>query len=174
MMHNTFDKLLERCSYPKNDVVAFRNRGKYAIFSNFYPFAFEAGGVTFHSVEQYYHWRRLESAPKYQATMLSFEGEKHAWKCFNYSRNRWVKQAIEPDLEKRIAYMREGLRYKLQYCEGFKDALLTTGGKTIAELNQTSKPNDIWAVDKTPDGYEGSNILGKLLMELRDPTACKL
>ena len=61
--------------------------------------------------------------------------------------------------------MREGLKYKLKYCEGFKDALLNTGGKSIAEINQTSKDNDIWAVNK--DTLAGSNILGKLLMELR-------
>ena len=163
-----FDKLLERRPYAKSDVVAFRNRGKYAIFSNFYPFDFAVEGVTFHSVEQYYHWRRLEGAPRYRETMLSFDGEKHAWKCFNYSRNRWVKQVIEADLRKRITYMREGLQYKLKYCEGFKEALQKTGVKVIAELNQTSKPDDIWAVNKTDEGYEGSNILGKLLMELRE------
>ena len=167
MMTEDLDKLLERCTYAKSDVVTFRNRDKYAIFSNFYPFTFAVDGVTFHSVEQYYHWRRLEGAPKYQATMLSFDGEKHAWQCFNYSRNRWVKQAIEADLGKRIAYMREGLRYKLEYCEGFREALQKTGDKVIAELNQTSKPDDIWAVNKTAEGYEGSNILGKLLMEVR-------
>lgn len=167
-MNMETDKLLERCTYSKVDTIAFRNRGKYAIFSNFYPFAFAVGGLTFHSVEQYYHWRRLEGAPKYQATMLSFYGEKHAWQCFNYSRNRWVKQAIETDLGKRIAYMREGLRYKLEHCEGFREALQATGKKGIAELNQTSKLDDIWAVNRTPDGYEGVNILGKLLMELRE------
>lgn len=167
-MHQETNKLLERCTYPKGDVVAFKNKGKNAIFSNFYPFTFAALGVTFHSVEQYYHWRRLEGTPKYQETMLSFDGEKHAWQCFNYSRNRWVKQVIETDLEKRIVFMREGLRYKQEHCEGFKEALLKTGDKVIAELNQTSKPDDIWAVNKTSDGYEGSNILGKLLMEVRE------
>lgn len=167
-MTENFDKLLERCTYAKNDAVTFKNRGKYAIFSNFYPFTFEVDGVTFRSVEQYYHWRRLEGAPKYQATMLSFDGEKHAWQCFNYSRNRWVKQVIETDLGKRIAYMREGLWYKLKYCEGFKETLMKTDEKVIAELNQTSKTDDIWAVDKTAEGFEGSNILGKLLMELRE------
>ena len=160
--------LLARCTYAKDDVVAFKNRGKNAIFSNFYPFDFAVEGLTFHSVEQYYHWRRLEGAPKYRETMLSFDGERHAWKCFNYSRNRWVKEVIETDLEKRIAYMREGLRHKLEHCEGFREALLKTGDKVIAELNQTSKPDDIWAVNKTAEGYEGSNILGKLLMELRE------
>lgn len=168
MMTEDFDKLQGRCTYPKKDVIAFKNKGKYAVFSNFYPFTFTVDGVTFHSVEQYYHWRRLEGAPKYQATMLSFEGEKHAWKCFNYSRNRWVKQAIESDLEKRIAYMREGLRFKAEQCAEFREMLLSTKGKTIAELNQTHLPNDIWAVNKTDEGYEGSNILGKLLMEVRE------
>ena len=170
-MNVNLDKLLERCSYAKDAVVTFRNKGRYALFSNFYPFTFEVNGVTFHSVEQYYHWRRLEGAPKYQATVLSFDDERNAWRCFNYSRNRWVKQAIEADLGKRVAYMREGLRYKLTCCEGFREALLKTGDKAIAELNQTSKPDDIWAVDKTAEGFEGSNILGKLLMELRDTTS---
>lgn len=160
--------LLERCKYGCEDVVAFKNRGKNTIFSNFYPFDFAVEGLTFHSVEQYCHWRRLEGAPKFRETMLSFDGEKHAWKCFNYSRNRWVKQVIVTDLAKRIAYMREGLRYKLECCEGFREALLKTDDKAIAELNQTSKPDDIWAVNKTEAGYEGSNILGKLLMELRE------
>lgn len=168
MMTEDFDKLQGRCTYPKKDVIAFKNKGKYAVFSNFYPFTFTVDGVTFHSVEQYYHWRRLEGAPKYQAKMLSYEGEKHAWKCFNYSRNRWVKPAIESDLEKRIAYMREGLRFKAEQCAEFREMLLSTKGKTIAELNQARTPNDIWAVNKTPDGYEGSNILGKLLMEVRE------
>ncbi len=45
-----FDKLLERRPYAKSDTVAFRNRGKYAIFSNFYPFDFAVEGLTFHSV----------------------------------------------------------------------------------------------------------------------------
>ena len=53
MMTEYCDKLFERCSYAKNDVVAFKNKGKHAIFSNFYPFTFEVDGVTFHSVEQY-------------------------------------------------------------------------------------------------------------------------
>ena len=162
------DKLQERCTYPKGDVVLFRNKGKYTVFSNFYPFTFTVNGVTFHSVEQYYHWRRLEGAPKYQATMLSFEGDRHAWKCFNYSRNCWVKKAIESGMEKRLAYMREGLRFKAEQCAEFREMLLSTKGEIIAEPNQTSKDDDIWAVNRTPDGYEGSNILGKLLIEVRE------
>ena len=70
--------LLEQCNYGREDVIAFKNRGKYAIFSNFYSFDFTVKGVTFHSVEQYYHWRRLEGTPKYQETMLSFDGEKRS------------------------------------------------------------------------------------------------
>lgn len=32
----------------------------------------------------------------------------------------------------------------------------------------TTGLQNIWAVNKTAEGYEGSNILGKLLMELRE------
>lgn len=152
------------CTYSKQDVITFKNKGKNAIFSNFHPFTFTVDGITFHSVEQFYHWRRLQGT-KYVDTLLSFDGKDNANRCFNYSRNRGVSKMIEKDLVKRIEYMREGLRYKLKYCDGFKEALLNTSGKSIAEINQTSKDNDIWAVNK--DTLTGSNILGKLLMELR-------
>ena len=157
-------ELEQVCTYNKKDVVTFKNKGKYAILSNFHPFNFTVDGVTFHSVEQYYHWRRLQGT-KYQETLLSFDGRDNALRCFNYSRNIHVNKVIEKDLEKRIEFMREGLRCKLEYCDGFKDVLLNTGDRPIAELNQTSKDNDIWAVNK--DTLIGSNILGKLLMELR-------
>ena len=67
------------------------------------------------------------------------------------------------DYEKRFEYMREALRYKLSYCKGFREALLDTSDKIIAEKDQTRNKKDVWAVHKRT----GANILGKLLMELR-------
>lgn len=159
------EELLEVSTYDPKEVVAFRNKGKNSILSNFHPFKFSVGGVTFHSVEQFYHWKRLQGNPKYQETLLSYTCDRCSNCCFNYTRNKGVKKVIEKDLDKRIEYMREGLRYKLKYCNGFKEALLKTGDKPLAEINQTSKDDDIWAVDKNT--LVGSNILGKLLMELR-------
>lgn len=168
IINNTLEELEKVIAYDGKELIRFGNKGRFSIFSNFYPFTFTAEGETFHSVEQFYHWKRLQGNPKFQATLLSYKDERNAWKCFDYSRNKAVKLVIEQDLVKRIEYMREGLRYKLERCEGFKEALLRTGDRPIAELNQTRKESDIWSVDKKTN--IGSNILGKLLMELRETT----
>ena len=166
----TKNELLEVCTYNKEDMERpFDNK---SILSNFYPFDFTVNGKTFHSTEQYYHWRRLQGHPEYQQELLSFTGERNAWDCFYYIRGKKkprirleksVKDAIEKDYEIRFEYMREALRYKVRYCKGFKEALLDTGDKIIAEKDQTYSKKDIWAVHKC----SGANILGKLLMELR-------
>ena len=171
----TTEELLKVCTYPKKDVITpFRND---SILSNFYPFTFTVDGVTFHSAEQYYHWRRLEGFPEYQADILSFDGKRNAWDCYEYVRGKKkpsvrlekkVRAAIEMDYEKRFQYMREALQYKLQFCEGFKEALLETGGKIIAERDQTRGKQDIWAVKPSRTECIGANILGKLLMEVRE------
>lgn len=163
----TLSELETVCTYDRSELVCFKNKGKNAIFSNFYPFTFTVDGVTFHSVEQFYHWRRLQGTPRFQEKILTYTDEKNAWRCFNYTRNRGVAAVIEKDLSKRIEYMREALRLKLTHCEGFREALMATGNRPIAEINQTSKPDDIWAVNVSREAASGSNILGKLLMELR-------
>ncbi len=166
----TKDELFEVCSYHKEDMERpFDNK---SILSNFYPFDFTVNGKTFHSAEQYYHWRRLQGYDEYQEELLSFTGERNAWDSYYYIRGKKkprirleksVKDAIEKDYEIRFGYMREALRYKVRYCKGFKEALLNTGEKIIAEKDQTYSKKDIWAVHKC----SGANILGKLLMELR-------
>ena len=166
----TKDELFEVCSYHKEDMERpFDNK---SILSNFYPFDFTVNGKTFHSAEQFYHWRRLQGYPEYQEELLSFTGERNAWDSYYYIRGKKkprirleksVKDAIEKDYEIRFGYMREALRYKVRYCKGFKEALLNTGNKIIAEKDQTYSKKDIWAVHKC----SGANILGKLLMELR-------
>jgi len=166
----TKDELLDICTYHREDMI--KPFDFNSIFSNFYPFNFTVNGKTFHSTEQYYHWKRFEGYPEYQEDLLSFTSPRNAWDCYYYVRGRKkpkvrlgksVVDAIEKDYEKRFEYMREALRYKLEYCKGFKEALLETGEKVIAEKDQTRRKKEIWAVHKRT----GANVLGKLLMELR-------
>lgn len=59
---------------------------------------------------------------------------------------------------------------KYEQCDRFREALERSKGYYIVE-DQTSfskKKPDTWGVKLIGDNYEGSNLLGRLLMELRD------
>ena len=62
------------------------------------------------------------------------------------------------------------LQTKYNQSEQLRQALKETAGKTIVE-DQTrlkKKKSDTWGAKLINGRYEGSNLLGRLLMELRD------
>jgi type I restriction enzyme S subunit len=67
----------------------------------------------------------------------------------------------------RVRLMRWCLRVKLaQNWPTFSELLLSTGGRPIVE---ESKKDDFWGAKPQPDGtLVGRNVLGRLLMELRE------
>ena len=62
------------------------------------------------------------------------------------------------------------LQTKYNQSEQFRQALKETAGKTIVEdqTRRKKKKADTWGAKLINGKYEGSNLLGRLLMELRD------
>ena len=172
----TIEALTKVTTYKKADCILFNSRlGKKdqraMMFSNFQPFEFEVNGLKFHSTEQRYQWLRLTQKPEFQAKILTYTGERNGWECKEYVGKRQVKPFVDMDIERRINDMRECLTYKLQYCEGFKDLLLATGNATLVEFAPWG--DDFWGAVSGGRGgkgatLKGANVMGKLLMELRD------
>lgn len=162
--------------YEKKDCICFngKSKGDERVLSNYYPFDFNVGGVEFHSVEQYYHWKRFEGHPKEQAKILTYTGEKNAHLSRHYAHIRPNQGKLIMDETKRIGIMREGLYAKINYCKEFKDYLLSTGSKDLVEYItwDDKDSNDFWGAKSEGRGKQptikGRNVLGKLLMELRD------
>lgn len=157
-------------SYKKSCCIWFngRSKGDERILSNYYPFNFTVEGVEFHSVEQYYHYRRFEGHPTEQAKILTYTGEDNAHLSRHYAHIRTNQGKLIMDEEKRIEIMYEGLKLKLDHCKEFKDYLLSTGSIELVEF--ASWGDDFWGAVKSTAGrglMEGRNVLGKLLMELR-------
>lgn len=147
-----------------------KSKGDERVLSNYYPFDFNVGGVEFHSVEQYYHYRRLRGHPQERKKILTYTGENNAHLSRHYAHIRTNKGKLIMDEEKRIDIMRDGLQYKFKYCKEFRDYLLSTGSKTLVEVAPWG--DSFWGTINSVDEYgnkllEGRNILGKLLMELR-------
>lgn len=159
--------------YEKKDCICFngKSKGDERVLSNYYPFNFNVGGVEFYSVEQYYHYRRFEGHPTEQAKILTYTGAKNAHESRHYAHIRTNQGKLIMDETKRIEIMYEGLTYKFIQCKEFKDYLLSTGSKELVEFAPWG--DDFWGTINSVDEYgkkilEGQNILGKLLMELRD------
>lgn len=162
--------------YEKKDCICFngKSKGDERILSNYYPFDFNVGGVEFHSVEQYYHWKRFEGHPTEQAKILTYTGAKNAHESRHYAHIRTNQGKLIMDETKRIDIMREGLYAKINHCKEFKDYLLSTGSKELVEYItwDDKDSNDFWGAKSEGRGKQptikGRNVLGKLLMELRD------
>lgn len=162
--------------YEKKDCICFngKSKGDERILSNYYPFDFNVGGVEFHSVEQYYHYRRFEGHPTEQAKILTYTGVKNAHESRHYAHIRTNQGKLEMNETKRIEIMREGLYAKINHCKEFKDYLLSTGSKELVEYItwDDKDSNDFWGAKSEGRGKQptikGRNVLGKLLMELRD------
>lgn len=90
---------------------------------------------------------------------------KHYQKLGGHRREDWGAMIIDA--------MKYCLQLKYEQCPEFREELERTKGKFIVELQdkkadkEQSRPNG-WGVKIKGDMYVGPNIMGRLLMELRD------
>lgn len=172
-MYN-FSELTKKSTYDKKRSILFnsilgKKDPRAMMFSNFKPFEFQADGLTFYSVEQRFQWLRLAQRPDFQKNIMKYGLKDNGHNAKHYSSRPNVKPVLNNDYEQLVKWMRECLRYKLQYCEGFKDELLKTGNVDLVEYSTWG--DDFWgAVGQKGNGktLTGSNVTGKLLMELRE------
>ncbi|KAL3096522.1 hypothetical protein niasHS_004182 [Heterodera schachtii] len=163
------------------EVLGFFNQQFY--FSNFNEaYEFVIHGRTYRCVEQYYcaqktlYLKRFDAADaimlgtnKYGKRISPFEMKKIA------HMNGEEEVTVREWTELKVGIMEEALKAKFSVPD-LKDVLLSTGSAIICELS----PDQFWGVgcrpgliyDKWPTAnikqWNGSNTLGRLLMQLRD------
>ena len=157
--------------YAADKAVGFtKTKAEWGVFSNFAKTEtpMVVSGVAFVSVEQMYHYIRLnneESRAEY-LKLAPGMGLKMAAKTFK-------KRGIEREDWRDIAVdvMRFCLNHKYKVSEVFRSQLERSKGKYIVEdeSNRRKKPDSWGAVfDAEKKEYYGKNIMGRLLMELRE------
>ena len=158
-------------TYNKKECILFSwpKRNKYRVFSNFYPCCFTTPEGTFYSVEQYYHFKRIDE-PRFRDKLMTYTGDDNGHLCYKYAHSRWVKPHVEMDNDKRWQYIWEGLVYKTAVCPEFVEKLRLTGNKTIVEHITWEARGDIFGAayqsEDQKDTLVGYNALGKMLMYL--------
>ncbi|MBU6267827.1 MAG: NADAR family protein [Sphingomonadales bacterium] len=152
-------------NYHRPDVVVFRRTGEaFGGLSNMAPgFPIEVLGHRIRTAEALYQACRFPHLPDVQRMIIDEASPMTA-----KMRSKPYRQQSRPDWDEvRVPIMKWCLRMKLAAnWPGFSALLLSTGDRSIVE---DSRKDDFWGARPCAEhGLSGRNVLGRLLMELRE------
>jgi len=152
-------------TYLRNECVVFRmTRERFGGLSNMASgFPLQVNGVRVWNAEALYQACRFPHLPKVQEIIIRQRSPMTA-----KMRSKPYRKDSRPDwLNIRVKVMRWCLRVKLaENWEKFGELLLATGDRPIVEK---SRKDEFWgAKPKNNETLVGANVLGRLLMELRE------
>ena len=159
---------------------ADESKGEYRYMSNMFVAPFEVDGVTFPTVEHYFQWSK--------AMMFEGKDSESAKKMLKPPRNKEFTEAKSvKSLGKKVKdfsaatwddakdqIMEKGVRAKfVNPKHGLLEKLLATGDRQIGEANPRDKYWGIGTSSETADAkdpkkWKGKNMLGVILMKLRN------
>lgn len=155
--------------YPISESVFFQKKtDDHWILSNMSACPLMVNGVPFKSSEHLFQTMKFATKESIQAVYHSNSPKmtaKHYQKLGGHRREDWGAMIVDA--------MKYCLQLKYEQCPEFREELERTKGKYIVELQdrktdkEQSRPNG-WGVKTKGDMYVGPNIMGRLLMELRD------
>ena len=159
---NTFP---ESRTYLRAECIVFRKTAEeFGGLSNMAPgYPIRVNGVRIFTAEALYQACRFPHRPTVQQLIIGQHSPMTAKMVSKPYRND-----SRPDWDRvRVKVMRWCLRMKLaQHWAKFSQLLLSTSDRSIVE---DSRKDDFWGALPTPDDtLVGMNVLGRLLMELRD------
>jgi len=150
--------------YHVDECVVFKStKSTFGGLSNMAPgFPITAYGMWIRNAEALYQALRFPDYPEIQKIILQINSpitaKKYGRKCIDKTREDWESH--------RFGIMRFCIAVKLeQNKESFSKILKSTEGKSIVEYSDKDK---VWGALKIGEYYEGTNALGRLLMELRE------
>ena len=151
-------------SYPASECVRIlKVAQEWGVFSNFGHTPIVVEGVTFDTSERLFQLMKFKDEEPVKAIFRANNPKmtsKHWEKT--HRREDWGKMIIDA--------MKFCLTKKYEQSEEFRQELERSKGKYIVE-DQSSFPKkypDAWGVKLHEGSYVGPNLLGRLLMELRD------
>ena len=151
-------------TYPVSECVAIRKvKEPWGIFGNFAPTPIILNKVTFKTSELLFQLMKFKEKEPILAVynaktpkMIAKHWEK------THRREDWGRMIVDA--------MKFCITQKYEQSEDFRKELERSKGKYIVE-DQTSFPKktpDTWGVKQQGSDFIGPNLLGRLLMELRD------
>ena len=155
--------------YPVAKSVFFHKKtDNHWILSNMASYPLEIEGIQFKNSEHLFQTLKFATPESITAVYQSKSPKmtaKHWQKVGGHRREDWGQIILD--------VMKFCLQQKYEQCPEFRKELESTKGYHIVELQdrkndkESSRPNG-WGVKTKGENYEGANLMGRLLMELRD------
>ena len=156
--------------YPIAQSVFFHKKiDDHWILSNMASCPLEIEGIPFKNSEHLFQTLKFATPESVLAVYNNYISPKMTARHYEYlgghKRADWEQISID--------VMKFCLQQKYDQCLEFREELESTKGYNIVELQnskrdkETSRAN-AWGVKTKGENYEGPNIMGRLLMELRD------
>lgn len=155
--------------YPIKDCAAFnKTDDEWGVFSNFAPTPLTVVGVTFVNSEQLFQMMKFNDPEAlkdiYNARGMTIKMKNKHWSKLGYVREDWGRMVVDA--------MKYCLQAKYEQSNAFRRVLEASKGKCIVEDETTrckgTRAADTWGVKADGEYFVGSNLMGKLLMELRE------
>lgn len=152
------DKNIEKLS-SENKIFFLSKSKQFFQFSNFYEKEFTINDVTYRTIEHYFQSAKFISDDfEYGQKIINAKTPGKA-KGLGRGNSKSLKKDWN---ESRVDIMYEGLKAKFTQNKDLMQLLLSTEDKELIENN----PSDsFWGIGKN---QQGKNMLGKLLMKLRE------
>lgn len=156
-------------TYPISSSIYFHKKtDEHWILSNMAATPLLVEGIQFKSPEHLFQTLKFCTEESVKAVYRSNSPKmtaKHYQKLGGHRREDWGSIIID--------VMKFCLQQKYEQCAEFRKELECTRGYYIVELQDAKKDNassraNAWGVKTKEDNYIGPNIMGQLLMELRD------
>ena len=150
--------------YPAEKCVCIRKvKDEWGVLCNFAKTPLSVNGVTFKNSEQLFQVMKFVDEEPVRAVYLAGNPK--------FTAKHWEKTHRRKDWGSIIVdAMKFCLMQKFEQSKVFRDELLKTAGRFAVE-DQTSFPKktaNTWGTKLMGEEYVGPNLLGRLLMELRD------
>ena len=153
--------------YPAEETVAFGKADQeWGILGNFGHVTVTVDGVPFYTTERLFQVMKF-SDPEARKAVYQ---ESNPWRCKRVQARHYEETCgVRPDWGEIIVdALKFCLMTKYEQCPKFREELARTGTKFIEE-KPAPHPNTYSAkLSKDGKTWEGSNLMGRLLMELRD------
>lgn len=173
MIQKHYPEYYNIVSYPAAQTVCIRKvKDEWGILGNFAKVPIVIDGVTFDCTERLFHMMKFRpEATEGICDMMNTGGglrmKMHMKPMYRnhpeWFHDHWPSMVVDA--------MKFCLVQKYEQCEAFRNELERSKGKYIVE-DETSRKRgrnaDTWGAVLRGDAYVGPNLLGRLLMELRD------
>ena len=150
----------------------FHENEEYGCFSNWYPAEFDYAGIHYDNSEQFMMYHKVMMFRKYGLGDQILHTKEPA-KCKKIAGQKFPEFDATLWEKTCVTIVKRGVKAKFIQNTGILELLLSTGNAILAECSPYDRKWGIGIDIKDPDHnviakWKGKNLLGRILMEVRD------